>query len=70
MRCVALPFHSSIYFSDIVLADIFTSYAKVIGDLWIAGRILLPGGSLTKWPEEHGLFYWVIPFLMRFDIPL
>ncbi|CAJ0861834.1 11021_t:CDS:2 [Entrophospora sp. SA101] len=34
-------FGSEVYFSDVIMADILTSFAKVLGDLYVTGCILL-----------------------------
>lgn len=54
-----------IYFSDVVFADIFTSFAKVIGDVWLSICMLLPGGSLLLPPEQDGYARWILPTFMR-----
>lgn len=64
-RCI-IPQRSGVSFSDVVLADIFTSYAKVFGDLWLSLCMLLPGGSLLVLPSQDGWSRWVLPTLMRF----
>lgn len=43
-RIVLPPLHSPIYFSDVILADILTSFAKVLGDLWISACQIWYGG--------------------------
>jgi len=53
-----------IYFSDVVFADIFTSYAKVLGDVWLSLCMLLPGGSLLSPPKQYGWYRWILPSLM------
>ena len=55
-----------VYFSDVVFADIFTSYAKVLGDVWLSLCMLLPGGSLLAPPKQYGLYRWILPTLMRY----
>jgi len=62
-RCLT-PQKSGVSFSDVVLADIFTSYAKVFGDLWLSLWMLLPGGSLLALPPQDGWSRWVLPTLM------
>ncbi|CAG8755051.1 4641_t:CDS:2, partial [Acaulospora colombiana] len=56
----------SIAFSDVILADIFTSFAKVFGDFGLATRILLEKGPIWQLPPEIGAFQWITPFLMRY----
>jgi hypothetical protein len=52
-RCIT-PHKSVVSFSDVVFADILTSYAKVFGDLWLFLWMLLPGGSLLVLPPQGG----------------
>ncbi|KAF3940231.1 hypothetical protein ABW19_dt0206393 [Dactylella cylindrospora] len=40
-------------FSDILLADVLTSYAKVLGDLWICSCMFFTGVSSTSTPERR-----------------
>ncbi|KAI0684794.1 EXS-domain-containing protein [Cytidiella melzeri] len=61
-RC--LVSRSRIYFSDVVFADIFTSFAKVLGDVWLSIYMMLPGGSLLFPPEQDGLVRWILPTFM------
>ncbi|KAI0268741.1 EXS family-domain-containing protein [Gloeopeniophorella convolvens] len=63
-RCIASPTNHRIFFSDVVFADIFTSYAKVLGDVWLSLCMLLPGGSLLYPPPQDGWFRWILPTLM------
>ncbi|EKM54533.1 uncharacterized protein PHACADRAFT_175055 [Phanerochaete carnosa HHB-10118-sp] len=53
-----------IHFSDVVFADIFTSFAKVLGDVWLSVCMILPGGSLLYPPPQQGLARWILPTLM------
>ena len=59
------PRSQRIYFSDVVFADIFTSFAKVIGDVWLSTCMLLPGSSLLSQPSQEGMARWILPTLMR-----
>ncbi|KAI6045994.1 EXS family-domain-containing protein [Pisolithus marmoratus] len=63
-RCCFSAYDSPIYFSDIIFADMLTSYAKVLGDLWLSFWMLLPGGSLLSIPTCEGWYQWVLPCLM------
>jgi hypothetical protein len=54
-----------IYFADVVFADIFTSYAKVLGDVWLSGCMLLPGNTLFRTPADGPWLRWVMPTIMR-----
>ena len=65
-RCISSPINHRIYFSDVVFADIFTSYAKVLGDVWLSLCMLLPGGSLLAPPKQYGWYRWILPTLMRY----
>ncbi|KAF8270296.1 EXS family-domain-containing protein [Lactarius quietus] len=63
-RCIYSPLNHRIHFSDVIFADIFTSYAKVLGDVWLSLCMLLPGGSLLTPPAQEGLYRWILPTLM------
>lgn len=39
-RIIFSPLYSPVPFSDIILADILTSSAKVLGDVWVSGCLL------------------------------
>ncbi|KAG8948472.1 hypothetical protein FRC04_009680 [Tulasnella sp. 424] len=64
-RCILGTYHQPVYFSDVILADIFTSFAKVLGDLWVSAYMLLPGGSLMMSNLDiHGWSEWAVPALI------
>lgn len=63
-RCLFPP-HRRVYFADVVFADVFTSFAKVLGDVWLSFCMLMPGGSLLTQPAQVGLARWILPTLMR-----
>ncbi|THH04550.1 hypothetical protein EW145_g5439 [Phellinidium pouzarii] len=63
-RCIFSPASMPVYFSDVVLADIFTSYAKVIGDVWLSLCMILPSGSLLIFPSQDGWSRLMVPCLM------
>ncbi|KAI0256254.1 EXS-domain-containing protein [Lactifluus subvellereus] len=63
-RCIYSPVNHRVHFSDIVFADIFTSYAKVLGDVWLSLCMLLPSGSLLTPPTQDGWYRWILPTLM------
>lgn len=65
LRCLTPSFSQKISFSDVILADIFTSFAKVFGDFWLALRILSSDGHLWQLPPETGASQWITPCLMR-----
>ncbi|PCH43628.1 EXS-domain-containing protein [Wolfiporia cocos MD-104 SS10] len=62
-RCLFPPRHR-VHFADVVSADVLTSFAKVIGDLWLSFCMLMPGGSLLVQPTQAGLARWILPTLM------
>ncbi|KAF8555277.1 EXS-domain-containing protein [Imleria badia] len=62
-RCL-FPANTPVYFSDVVFADVLTSFAKVLGDMWLSSCMLLPGGSLLQLPSQDGWYQWIIPSLM------
>lgn len=63
-RCLFSSMDSPVYFSDVVFADVFTSFAKVLGDVWLSLCMLLPGGSLVSPPHLDGLSQWILPTFM------
>ncbi|KIJ67610.1 hypothetical protein HYDPIDRAFT_26035 [Hydnomerulius pinastri MD-312] len=63
-RCLFATSNSPIYFSDVVFADVLTSFAKVLGDMWLSLCMLLPGGSLMSLPSQEGWYQWILPGLM------
>lgn len=64
-RCIFPPSGRPIYFSDVIFADIFTSFAKVLGDVWLSVYMLLPGATLLLLPRQEGLSRWIFPTIMR-----
>lgn len=64
-RCLFAPSDRPTYFADIVFADVFTSFAKVLGDVWLTVCMLLPGRTLLSQPAQEGLSRWILPTLMR-----
>ncbi|KAL5523704.1 hypothetical protein ACEPAG_7877 [Sanghuangporus baumii] len=63
-RCLFSSTSIPVFFCDIVLADIFTSFAKVIGDVWLSFCMIMPGGSLLVFPEQSGWTRLVVPCLL------
>lgn len=66
-RCFLGSPSAPVYFSDVVLADVLTSFAKVIGDVWLSLCMILPGGSLLVFPQQEGWSRLMVPCLMRFE---
>lgn len=56
-------------FGDVMLADILTSYAKVLGDLWVTGCMFLGGISSTGKPDRACGGKFAVPFVMRYFFP-
>ncbi|KAF8200650.1 EXS family-domain-containing protein [Pholiota molesta] len=71
-RCLFPPSRGPIYFSDVILADIGTSFAKVFGEVWLSLWMLKPGNSILIPPVEDSWLRWVfptvmsVPFFLRF----
>ncbi|KAJ7287812.1 EXS family-domain-containing protein [Mycena rebaudengoi] len=63
-RCLFTPMDGPIYFADVVFADIFTSFAKVLGDVWLSAYMLLPGNTLSGAPADGPWLRWVMPTVM------
>ena len=58
-------------FSDsVILADIGTSFAKVLGDVWLAVWMLKPGNSMLNPPVDDSWLRWILPTVMRYVMPI
>jgi EXS family len=53
-------------FGDIVLADILTSYAKVLEDLWVTGCMFLGGVSAAGKPDRACGGKFAVPLVIRY----
>ncbi|KAJ6625470.1 EXS family-domain-containing protein [Mycena sp. CBHHK59/15] len=65
-RCILTSMDGPVYFADVVFADIFTSFAKVLGDVWLSACMLLPGNTLFSTPTDGPWLRWVAPTIMSF----
>ncbi|KAJ7072174.1 EXS family-domain-containing protein [Mycena amicta] len=63
-RCLFGSMDGPIYFADVVFADVFTSFAKVLGDTWLSARMLLPGNTLFRNPPDGPWLRWIMPTIM------
>nr|GAT60534.1 protein-er retention protein [Mycena chlorophos] len=63
-RCLLGSMDAPIYFADVVFADVFTSFAKVLGDVWLSARMLLPGNTLFRTPADGPWLRWIMPTIM------
>ncbi|KAG6833551.1 hypothetical protein H0H87_005202 [Tephrocybe sp. NHM501043] len=63
-RCLFSSWDSPVYFSDVILADVFTSFAQVIGDVWLSLCMLLPGNSILRPHIGTGISRWILPTVM------
>jgi hypothetical protein len=60
LKRILLPSLSSpIFFCDVILADILTSFAKVLGDLWVSGCQVWFGGITHGRVSQSGWSRWV-----------
>ena len=58
-RIVLPPVSGPVFFSDVILADILTSFAKVLGDLWISACQIWHGGVSQGRVAQSGWSNWV-----------
>ncbi|EAU91059.2 hypothetical protein CC1G_03227 [Coprinopsis cinerea okayama7 len=65
-RCFLSSMNTPIQFSDVILADIGTSFSKVIGDVWLSLCMIIPGNTILNPPPQVGLARWILPTLMSF----
>lgn len=54
-RCLNPPAKSPIFFCDVILADIITSFAKVLGDLFVSANQIVFGGISHGRTAPHGM---------------
>ncbi|WWC67988.1 uncharacterized protein I206_101907 [Kwoniella pini CBS 10737] len=73
IKRIFLPsFNSPIFFCDVILADILTSFAKVLGDMWISACQIWLGEITHGRVGRAGWAGWVtlgmvsLPYLLRF----
>jgi len=64
-RCVFPAPLGPIYFSDVIFADIGTSFAKVFGELLLSIWMLKPGNSILNPPVEDLWMRWIFPIVIR-----
>ncbi|TXT08953.1 hypothetical protein VHUM_02427 [Vanrija humicola] len=71
-RIFVPPPNTPIFFADVILADILTSFAKVLGDLYVSASQIIFGGITHGRVAPHGVSKWItlamvgLPYLLRF----
>ncbi|BEJ15597.1 hypothetical protein CspHIS471_0502020 [Cutaneotrichosporon sp. HIS471] len=71
-RCFNPPARDPIFFCDVILADILTSFAKVLGDLLVSANQIVFGGISHGRQVPHGATKWLVlgmvclPYVIRF----
>ncbi|GAA6010408.1 hypothetical protein JCM10207_005214 [Rhodosporidiobolus poonsookiae] len=70
-RIVSPALYRPVPFCDIILADILTSSAKVLGDVWVAGCLVWKGVEASRGADACGRVWGVpfmtsLPYLFRF----
>jgi hypothetical protein len=58
-RILMPPSDAPIFFCDVILADILTSFAKVLGDLWISTCQIVMGGITQGRVKQHGMANYI-----------
>lgn len=64
-RIVRPSLNAAVPFCDIILADILTSSAKVLGDVWLAGCLVWTGEGVTGVAGDACRRVWGVPFMTR-----
>ncbi|GAA5890043.1 hypothetical protein JCM8208_002681 [Rhodotorula glutinis] len=62
-RIVHPSLNAAVPFCDIILADILTSSAKVLGDVWLAGCLVLTGEGVAGVAGDACKRVWGVPFM-------
>lgn len=62
LQILTPSFSQQITFSDVILADILTSYARVFGDVWLTACFLVPRKEHHTWWNGKGSI--VVPLLI------
>ncbi|WWD00635.1 hypothetical protein V866_007570 [Kwoniella sp. B9012] len=71
-RILLPPLNAPIFFCDVILADILTSFAKVLGDMWISACQIWLGEITHGRVGRSGWAGWItlgmvsLPYLLRF----
>lgn len=67
MRRVAFSgLYAAVPFCDILLADILTSSAKVLGDVWVAGTRLVGPDELVEANLPGSSHRWMVPLITAY----
>ena len=64
-RILLPPINSPILFCDVILADILTSFAKVLGDLWVSACQIYAGGITQGRVAQSGVNQWITLAMVR-----
>ena len=54
-----------VFFSDVILADILTSFAKVLGDLYVSASQIWYGGITQGRVRQFGLSNYIVLGMLR-----
>ncbi|WVW78401.1 hypothetical protein I302_100355 [Kwoniella bestiolae CBS 10118] len=71
-RILLPPLNAPIFFCDVILADILTSFAKVLGDMWISACQIWLGEITHGRVGRSGWAGWItlgmvsLPYMLRF----
>lgn len=66
IKRILLPrINDPIHFSDVILADILTSFAKVLGDLWISTIQIWCGGITQGRVSQRGWSNYITLLMVR-----
>ncbi|KAI7903246.1 EXS family-domain-containing protein [Cokeromyces recurvatus] len=69
-RVFSINIFASVFFSDIILADMMTSFSNVFGDLFIANCIIFSGHDSSYFMDNtHNIYYFDIMVPLLIGIP-
>lgn len=68
-RVLSPNIYAPVFFSDIILADMMTSFSNVFGDFFIASCVIIAGHNSSSFMDNtHNIYYRdiMVPLLIRY----
>jgi hypothetical protein len=67
-RVISLNLFAPVFFSDVILADMLTSFSNVFGDFFVASCVVFAGQDIMDNSTTENILYrdFMVPLLIRF----